>query len=47
MNTLTVKDIIEGCQCTVATIVGEDVVIRCVTCPIHGDPEFRTEANGK
>ena len=34
---LTVEDILKGCQCAVAEICGEAVVIRCVTCPIHGD----------
>lgn len=40
---ITIEDIINGCQCAVAEIAGEATVIRCVTCPIHGDREFRAK----
>ena len=36
-------DILNGCQCAVVNIVGEVTVIKCVTCPIHGDEEFRAK----
>ena len=38
---ITVEDILNGCTCAVIELAGENTVIRCVTCPIHGDPEFR------
>lgn len=38
---ITVNDIVNGCQCAIANIAGEDTVLRCVTCPIHGDKEFK------
>lgn len=41
---VTVADILAGCQCAVAKIAGERTTIRCVTCPLHGDPQFRRPA---
>lgn len=43
---ITVDDILNGCQCTVVYLAGEASYLRCVTCPIHGDIEFRQGGEG-
>lgn len=39
INPGTVPAVLAGCQCAVTTILGERTVIRCITCPLHGDGE--------
>ncbi len=43
LEKITIEDVLDGCQCAVIELLGEPTVIRCVTCPLHGDSEFRKE----
>lgn len=40
---VTVADVIDGCICAVENIAGDEVVLRNVCCPLHGDQEIIEE----
>ena len=45
-KSISIRDILSGCQCAIIYLAGEPSVIRCVTCPLHGDIEFKEASNG-